>query len=131
MTIDKLTNITDGLKTLVNSTEAFKNVKIGVEKGVTTKDTPFARIVPLSIDSNDSVRASLPFTIYLGIKKSNNPEDDYNELFALLAKVVDTVEHEQLEDGIIMNKSVIFDEDRLDNFKMVAIQFILEDFNVN
>ena len=118
------------LKTILKEIleDDVNTIKIGLEKGIASKSCPMVRVVP-SVLKNDSVYKTLEFTIFLGVSKSKNDlENDYINLSSILGKLTDTLVVTELHHGLLKIEDIIFDEDKLDNIKLVAVRMTLNDY---
>ncbi len=127
----KLQDIFIKIKQLLQSINYFKTIRLGMEQGISSKDVPFARVMPGSIQDNDSKSATLPFIVYIGIKNSNDLEAKYAEVFDAITQVTNALFLQEVHSGLIKSGDVNFDDDRVQNFKVTELHFKLEEFYVD
>jgi hypothetical protein len=120
-------NAINEIKTLLLTLNDFKNVKIGIEKGISAKDVPFIRISPISSTSN-SIRQNLEYIIYVGIKKNANSEQNFIDIANHSNTVINLLNRIEICGGLNMLESIELDDDRLDNLKMSALRFKLDEY---
>jgi len=107
------------IKNALLELDIFKSVKIGLEKGIGSKDTPFARIVP-EFNRKDGLYETLSFQIIFGFDIKNK------DLELLYQKYYET--EEAIKKAIEYKNQCFFietitDEDRLANLKSAIMRF--------
>ena len=124
--IDVLEDLKKELKILLD--DNIKSVKIGLEASITANNCPMIRIVP-SLLIDNSVYKTLEFTIFIGVNKSNiDLESNYKQLSELSDLICDKFVSTEFNGGLLSLKAIVFDEDRLDNLKMMGLNFKLSNF---
>lgn len=102
--------------------------KIGMEANMTPADYPMVRIVPSTVRHSTVLgRRECDVTVYFGQaihEFTADLEDLYSELFALEALLITAA---QSTPGIFVSyKETVLDEDRLDAYKLMALQMVVE-----
>lgn len=101
------------IKTAIDNTTSFKSTKIGIERGIGSKDSPFARVMPIHTDA-DGKQAILHFSIAIGIDIKDLAEA-YESFLDLEKEVREAVEANWLRTD--------FDEDQVTNLKVGVLHF--------
>lgn len=115
-------DIINEIKTHLETLVSFKSVRIGIERGISVKDVPFIRISP-STYTNDSQRSDVEYIVYVGIKKEANAQDNFIDVVTLTNEVIECLNRIEIQSGLNTFESAQFDDDRLDNLKVVALRF--------
>ena len=106
----------------------FKSVKIGLEKGIGSKDSPFARIVPeRNIKQNGY--ETLTFQIVFGFDvKNKDLEKLYQNFYDTEDKIKKAIEYKVSQCFFI---ETITDEDKLMNLKSAIMRFEIRNIRIN
>jgi len=104
-------------KSSLNSIPTFKSVAIGLERGLGSKDAPFARILPITHTPNGTSEL-LTFSVVFGFDSKNR---DYEELhekyFEAESEILNALK--PYADWI----ETVTDEDSVPNLKTAVITF--------
>lgn len=116
--IDYYTLLTNIKQSLIDL-GIFKSVKIGLEKGIGSKDTPFARIVPIENEKIGGIE-NLTFQVIYGFDiKNKNLELLYQKYYEFEAKIKEALMYKNQCFFI----RTITDEDKLVNLKSAIMIF--------
>jgi hypothetical protein len=102
--------------------------KIGLEQGISPADYPLIRIVPVRATAGKPYHGrTVETTIYFGspVANSEGLEDVYDGLLQFESEIIEVVRSLQ---GRYLE--TIFDEDRLDTYKLMAVRCELTATNV-
>ena len=111
---DYLISLRDELKTIQN----IKSCKIGLEKGIGSKDAPFIRIIPSALTNEGLVR-KLSFTIAYGFDVKNKEYEQLHELYFSVFEDIEKIATKHRANLVRM----ITDEDTIQTLKTAAIEF--------
>ena len=114
---DYLVTVRDKMATI----QGVKTSKIGLERGVGSKDTPFVRIVPIDVKPEGGITPaqSLTYQVVFGVDaKVRDYEELHDQYFSLAEKI------------IAAGKSLggtwlrtVTDEDTVQNLKTAVVEF--------
>ena len=108
-------------KTKLDEITDFKTNKIGLELGINSKDTPYARTMPLSHKPNGN-NTDLRFQVLFGLDIKNK---DYEELHKEQSILEDLIIEKIQETGAMWLETV-YDEDSVRSFKSAIVIFEIE-----
>ena len=126
------------IKATLATVSGVATCKIGLEANITPADYPLIRMVPTRMRPQDEVgdRALLELTVYFGdalLEAADGLETVYAGLFALEAQIREavlfTAQRAAWENGQRLTArfiDVLFDEDRLPHYKLMAARFEVE-----
>lgn len=126
------------IKTTLATVPTIASCRIGLEAAITPEDYPLVRLVPTRMRPKDDVgdRALLEVTVYFGaalLEAADGLETVYEGLFTLEAQIREavlfTAKRAAWESGQMLTArfvDVLFDEDRLPHYKMMASRFEVE-----
>lgn len=108
-------------KTKLDEITDFKTNKIGLELGINSKDTPYARTMPLGHKPNGN-NTGLRFQVLFGLDIKNK---DYEELHKEQSILEDLIIEKIQETGAMWLETV-YDEDSVRSFKSAIVIFEIE-----
>ena len=123
------------IKATLATVPDIASCRIGLEANITPDDYPLIRIVPTRMTPKDELgdRAKVELTVYFGdalLESADGLETVYAGLFALEAQIREavlfTAKRAAWEAGQVLTArfiDVLFDEDRLPHYKMMASRF--------
>ena len=117
----------EAVKSNLESLEIFKSLKIGLERGIKSINTPFCRIVVENIE-HKGVRSLVTIQIVIAFDIKNDIEKLYKEFFEVEYKIKNNLFSLPYKVNILNS---ITDEDRLANLKAGIIRVVLEDISGN
>ena len=106
-------------KAKLQTIPTFQSVAIGLERGIGSKDAPFARIVPISHEP-DGVGATLRFQVVYGFDTKNR---DYEQLHEQYFATEEAIIEAMRRTGALWERTVT-DEDAVQNLKTAVILFV-------
>lgn len=114
--------ILEEIKSKLSTISDAKSIKIGLEKGIGSKDTPFIRVVPTRFRRDNDV-STLEYQVVFGVDiKNREYEDVYRAYFDLEEKIRRALDLLDSTNSIWVE--TITDEDRVPNLKTGIAVFI-------
>jgi len=123
--------ILEDIKTKLYLAGEVKNVKIGMEKGIGSKDCPFIRIVANSADAEENGCEAFNFSIFYGLDiKNRDLETGYKDLYDIEMDIKDRLQYKVFSpvngSGVCKFLSTQTDSDALDKLKVAVTMFTVE-----
>jgi len=119
--------ILDALKILIkDNIPEIRSVKIGVEAGISAKDTPFVRLIPDESYYDRDSDFCLDFNILLGTLTQHSLEETYELHHLIEQKIVELLDNTELSNALILLKNTLYDRDEVENFKATLLQFTIK-----
>ena len=114
---DYLVTVRDKMATI----SGVKTSKIGLERGVGSKDAPFIRIVPLDVKPQGGISPSqnLTYQVVFGVDTKNRDYEELHDQYFSLAEEI-------IADGKALGGTwvrTVTDQDTVQNLKTAVVEF--------
>jgi len=115
---DYLVTLRDALSVI----DGVKSCKIGIERGIGSKDAPFVRVVPVSV-SPDGNSSKMRVQVVFGFDSKNRDYEELHRQYFDMADSIIDIAHENYAEW----QQTVTDEDTVQNLKTAVIEFMVEE----
>ena len=112
------------LKNLIIDKQLFKSVKIGLEDGISAKDTPFCRLlIEEETVNQENGDLEVNLIILIGTLRLKSIEETYLKHLDIKDNLISTLDLYAKNNYEVSYQGSLTDQDDVENFKITALHF--------